>query len=129
MIEKLYDAACATAVKRWPQGEAVAGAALTDKGSILTSIWVDASVDSACLCAETGAICEAHKLDEQITHIVCVSRKDENSEFVVLPSCGICQERLAVFGMDLEIAISGDRSGNVVFKTLAELRPNYWAKN
>lgn len=47
---------------------------------------------------EVGAILEAHKLDEVVTHSLCIYREDENSTFVILTPCGICQERLVHWG-------------------------------
>lgn len=126
MIHKLYDAAVQAAVNRWPNGEALAAAAMTDKGNILTSVWVEAACDAACLCAETGVICEAHKLNERIVQVVCVTRDNENEQFKIMPACGICQERLAFFGMNIEIAVSGNSAEDIVVKTLSQLRPDYW---
>jgi cytidine deaminase len=56
-------------------------------------------------CHETGAICEAYKLHEAVTASVCVSREDGLSPFVILPPCGICCDRLAFWGGDVEVAI------------------------
>lgn len=54
---------------------------------------------------ETGAILEAHKLDTQITHSICVVRDNEKSEFKILTSCGICQERLFYWGPNVKVAV------------------------
>src|SRR5690606_22038734 len=96
-------------------------AALTNTGKILTSVWVDAAVDGACLCCETGCICEAHKLGEKIVAILSLGGDGR-----VVSSCGICQERLASFGMETKIAIPSENGHN--FKSLRELRPDYWDK-
>ena len=125
----LYNAAVKIAEQRWPMGQAIAAAAITDKGTVLTSVWVDAACDAACLCAETGTIAEAHKLNEKIVEIICVSREMENEPFIILPACGICQERLAFFGPDLLIAVSKENEQTILTKTLKQLRPHYWRKD
>ncbi len=54
----LYEAALEVATRQAEQNadrEGVRAAALTDDEAVLTGVWVDAMVDSACLCAETGA--------------------------------------------------------------------------
>jgi cytidine deaminase len=37
-----------------------------DNGEYLTSVWPEANNSSVDLCAETGAICEAHKLNKKL---------------------------------------------------------------
>lgn len=49
-------------------------------------------VDATNVCIETGAILEAHKFNDPVTHSICVVRDDENSTFKILTPCGICQE-------------------------------------
>lgn len=58
------------------------------------------------LCMETGAILEAHKLNEKITHSICVVRNDEESELKVLSPCGICQERLFYWEPNVKVAVT-----------------------
>jgi len=86
---------------------------------------VNASVE---LCHEVGAICEAFKLNKIITATVCVSR-DEAGKFHVLTPCGVCQERLMVWGDLVEAAVPRDEdSSQWQMKTLRELQPYYWRK-
>lgn len=62
--QALFDAALVLAKSQAASsedGKGVAAAALTDTGETLTGIWIDAMVDAACLCAETGPICDAHR--------------------------------------------------------------------
>lgn len=62
--DALYEAALAVAIgqaEHDSDGEGVGAAGLTDDGSVLTGVWIDATVDRACLCAETGPIGEAHR--------------------------------------------------------------------
>src|ERR1051326_8010027 len=62
--QTLVDAALALAAARWPGREAGAAALYTSSGRILTSVSPESPNQSASLCHETGAICEAHKLQE-----------------------------------------------------------------
>ncbi|KZK91448.1 cytidine deaminase [Pseudovibrio sp. Ad46] len=66
---------------------------------------------------EVGAILEAHKLDEVVTHSLCICRDDENSPFVILTPCGICQERLVHWGGDVKAAVSNS-DNKLIFKNL-----------
>ncbi len=99
-----------------------------DSGEYLTSVWTDSENDSAFLCAETGAICEAHKINKKVTHTLCIVRENEDENYKVLPPCGICQERLFYFGHDVKCAVNID-NGKLIFKTLDELQPYYWLNN
>jgi cytidine deaminase len=84
-------------------------------------------VDSACLCAETGAICEAHKLNERAIASACIHWKADTQVIKILPACGICQERLAFWGLDVEIAVPQNEAEEAwQFLTLRQLRPFYW---
>lgn len=124
----LFDVALTSAQEqaaRADDGEGVAAAALTDVGTQLTGVWVDAMVDSACLCAETGPICEAHRTGQAIRASICV-RWTQHSGASVLAACGVCQERLAVFGTEVLIGIPDPSTRGVRFATLAELRPAPW---
>jgi len=71
----------------------------TEDGRILTSVSPDVINASTELCIETGAILEAHKLNEKVTHSLCLVRDDENSKFKVLTPCGVYQERLFYWGV------------------------------
>ena len=82
-------------------------------------------VDSACLCAETGPICEAHRSGQSIVASICV-RWTELEEVTVLAACGVCQERLAVFGTDVRIGLGDDSPRGFSFRTLGTLRPSPW---
>lgn len=105
-----------------------AAAMYTEDGELLISTApgvVSASVE---LCHEVGAICEAYKLNKKVTATVCVSR-DEKGRFHILTPCGVCQERLFVWGGDIEAAVpTDDDSSNWQCKTLNELQPYYWRK-
>lgn len=124
----LHDAAVTVAKEQArdeDDGEGVGAAALTDEGEILTGVWIDAMVDSACLCAETGPIAEAHRRGRRLTASICV-RWTRSSGATVLAACGVCQERLAVFGSDVLIGVADPNERGVRFESLAALRPSPW---
>lgn len=92
----LYEAAVMLIQNRYPKGFGGAAAIRTESGKILTSVAPDTKHDGLSLCMEVGAYLEAHKLNEAVTHSLCICREDENSEFLILSPCGICQERLVL---------------------------------
>lgn len=96
-----------------------------ENGEYLISVWPECDNSSAGLCAETGAICEAHKLNMKVTHSLCVCRQKDGENYEILSPCGICQERLFYWGKDVKCAISTN-DNRVLFKTLEELQPYYW---
>ncbi|HCH4281908.1 TPA: cytidine deaminase, partial [Vibrio parahaemolyticus] len=111
---------------RYPTGWGGAAAVRTRSGKILTSVAPDVKNDALSLCMEVGAYLEAHKLNEAVTHSLCICREDENGDFLVLSPCGICQERLVHWGGDVKAAISNE-SNELVFKTIRELMPHHWS--
>ena len=125
--QSLVDAAISQAVMRYPSGEGGAAALRTESGRTLTSVYFDSPNSGAGLCHETGAICEANRLNERVVASVCVGRSDPKKPFLILAPCGICQERLALWGKDLEVAVAvpGD-PGAWQSKRLADLQPHYW---
>ncbi|CAH6802627.1 cytidine deaminase [Vibrio sp. IB15] len=122
----LYHAAVELIKKRYPRGWGGAAAVRTETGKILTSIAPDTKNDALSLCMEVGAFLEAHKLNEKVTHSLCICREDESSEFLVLSPCGVCQERLVHWGGDVKAAIS-TKENKLVFKTIRELMPHHWS--
>jgi cytidine deaminase len=127
--QTFVDAVIAFAAMRFPAGEAVVGAVKTETGKILTSVYVEAAVDTAHLCAETGAICEAHKLGERVVATICVYRDNPERPFRIVPPCGICQERLAFWGFGVEVAVPGEQPGQLwSSRTLADLHPYDWSR-
>jgi cytidine deaminase len=122
----LYEAAVSLAAKRYPQGWGGAAAIRTETGKILTSVAPDIKNETLGLCMEVGAYLEAHKLNEAVTHSLCVSREDEASEFKILTPCGVCQERLVHWGGKVLAAIT-NRENKVIFKQLRDLQPHHWS--
>jgi cytidine deaminase len=110
---------------RYPKGWGGAGVVRTENDHYYTSVWPDTINSSVTLCIETGAMCEAHKYNERVTHCLCVVREDENSEYKVLSPCGVCQERLRYWGDNVMVGVSSD-SAEIVFVSLKELQPYHW---
>lgn len=125
--QQLVDAAIAHALSRFSYGYAGAAALYTADGRIITSVCFDSPNDVVNLCHETGAICEAYRLNLQVTASVCVSRSSPNDRFVILTPCGVCQERLATWGLGVEVAVpvAGDPS-QWQAKRLRDIQPYYW---
>jgi len=123
--QRLVDAALDLLARRWPgDGWAVAAAVYLDDGEILTSVGLDNVNSGASLCAEAGALCQAYTMDRRVTGSVCVGR-DESGAISVLAPCGICQERLALWGPDIQVGVPADDGW--VSRSLRELHPHYWA--
>ncbi len=126
---RLVEAAKGFIKARFPT-ETWAGAAAmyTEDGQLLISTAPESVNLSVELCHETGAICEAHKLNKRVTATVCVSR-DDKGNFLILTPCGVCQERLLYWGQDVQAAVPSDNdSTKWQMKTLSELQPYYWRK-
>lgn len=84
----------------------------TPTGRILTSVSVEAASEAASLCIETGAIAEAHRLNEAITASVCLVRED--GMLRLLPSGGTCMERSVV--VVLCLTTCGGAGNSIVFR-------------
>ena len=126
MEEELFAAAKQLINSRYPTGWGGAASIATKSGKILTSVAPDTKNDSLSLCMEVGACLEAHKLNEQVTHSLCICRDSEQSEFIILTPCGICQERLSHWGGGISVAIS-NAENKLIFKKLRELMPFHWS--
>ncbi|WP_197318714.1 cytidine deaminase [Saccharomonospora sp. NB11] len=107
-----------------------AAAVYLEDGRILTSVALDNLNAAASLCAETGAICQAYTLGVAITASVFVSSWGNDGAITVLAPCGICQERLALWGPHVQVGVEDPTAPNGwSVRTLAELNPHYWAKH
>ncbi len=126
--QRLVDAAIEQAVARFGDAADAGAAALYTKGGrILTSVGLNTPNESANLCHETGAICEAYRLGLAVTASVCVARRAPSEPFLILAPCGICQERLAIWGRDVEVAVPLETDPTQwMTKTLGEVQPYYW---
>lgn len=125
--QKLFEEAANFVKHRYPQGWGGAAAVYTEAGSLLISVAPEVINDATHLCMETGAYLEAQKLNERVTHSICVARDDEHSEFKVLTPCGVCQERLFFWGEDVKAAVY-DPDGALIYKRLDEIQPYHWTK-
>jgi cytidine deaminase len=106
-----------------------AAAMYTHTGRILVSTYVESLNVGVGLCNETGAICDAHKLNEKVTASVCVGRSPETGKFEIVTPCGVCQERLFFWGPDVEVAVPDPTdSTKWIAKKLIEVQPYYWGK-
>ncbi|AWS42552.1 cytidine deaminase [Streptosporangium sp. 'caverna'] len=126
--QRLVDAAIDQMDRRWPADEQGGAAAVyLDDGEILTSVGFDNLNGGVSLCQETGAICQAYTLNRKVTASVCVCRIPGREQILVLPPCGICQERLALWGPDVEVGVP-DRTSPAGWcaRTLREVNPFYW---
>lgn len=125
-IEKeMYEIACNFLDERYGKNNEGGVAVLRiENGKYLISVWPVVNNSCADLCAETGAICEAHKLNKKVTHSICVCR-DQDGPNEILTPCGICQERLYYWGSDVKCAIT-NKENKLIFKTLKEIQPYYW---
>ncbi|MFC5498565.1 cytidine deaminase [Caenimonas terrae] len=125
--QALVDAAIEQAIARFPAGYSGAAAVRLETGQILTSVCLDPPNASAALCHETGALCEANRLGLRVVASVCVSRSDPGKPFLILAPCGICQERMALWGSDVALGVAVPGSpGEWQSKRLGELQPHYW---
>ena len=125
-IEKeMYEIGCKFLLERYQDNEGGVGVIRVEDGTYYTSVWNETNHSCVDLCAETGAILEAHKYNKKITHSLCVVKEENSNKVKILSPCGVCQERLYYFGGDVKCAISND-DGIVIFKKLSELQPYYW---
>lgn len=125
--QSLIDAAIQQALARFPSGYAGAAAVRLETGGILTSVCFESPISGADLCHETGAYCEANRIGAKVVASVCVSRSEPGKPFLILAPCGICQERLALWGPDVEVAVAvPGKPGEWQAKRLSEVQPHYW---
>lgn len=121
----MFDRAAELIEKRYPVGWGGAGVVRTESGNYYTSVSIETANASAILCIETGAMLEAHKYNEKVTHCLCLVRNDEKSPFKVLSPCGICQERLRFWGENVKVAVTTE-DGTLKFVRLNKLQPYHW---
>lgn len=127
--EALVEAARALLRERFPAGEGVASALYTADGEVLTSVYFDPDGGVASLCAETGALLEAHKRGKAVEAIACVARDGPDAPVRVLSPCGVCQERLVHWGYDVEVAVPDPADPTRwVSKRLHEVQPFHWRR-
>ena len=126
MVEdKMYQLATDLIKRRYPKGWGGAAVIRTENDNYYTSVAIETANSSAVLCIEVGAMCEAHKYNEKVTHCFCIARDIDNEPFMILLPCGICQERLRYWGDEVLVGVTyGGRK--LKFVTLKELTPFHW---
>lgn len=125
--QTLFDTAIKLIQQRYPTGWGGAAVMRTSSGKILSSVAPETKNDALALCMEVGAVLEAHKLDEAVTHSLCVCRESEHSAWLILTPCGICQERLLHWGGGVQVAVSNPQQA-LLMKPLRELMPFHWSQ-
>ena len=125
--QKMYNIAKKLIEKRYPVGWGGVAVIHTEKDNYFSSVPIETANGSASLCIEVGAMCEAHKYNERVTHCLCVVRDDDKSSYKVLSPCGICQERLRFWGENVQVGVTTD-DGTILFVKLKELQPYHWSK-
>lgn len=126
--QELVDAAVSQMDRRWPGGvEGGAGAVRVSTGEIFTSVALDNLNAAATLCHETGAYIQAFTLDLAVTASVCVCRIESGAAPVILAPCGICRERLALWGPDVAVAVADPSDPTQwLSRKLSEVYKDYW---
>lgn len=121
MYQQVTDFIC----KRYPKGWGGAAIVRTEEDHYYISVALEAFNASVEVCMETGAMIEATKYHEKITHCLCVVRDDETTDFKVLSPCGVCQERLRYWGTGVKVAVTTPNH-QLKFVTLGEMTPYHW---
>lgn len=125
----LYDAAVGLIETRLAASSwKTAAAVRLDDGTVLTGIGLANFSSAAGLCAEVGPLAQAYTADSTVVASICVNRSDDRGTDLVLAPCGLCQERLALWGPDVEVGVA-DAAAPRGWSTrrLVELMPYYWA--
>ena len=123
----MFEKAEAFINERYPDGWGGCAIMYTTENKYLISVYFDSANSAACLCMETGAMCEAQKYGLIITHSMCISRDGAEKDLKILTPCGICQERLRYWGDGVKVAVSNSNN-RIIFKTLDEIGPHHWRK-
>ncbi len=125
--QTLYQAATQFIETRYPTGWGGAAAVRLANGEILTSVSPEVHNDALALYMEVGALLEAYKREQNVTHSLCLYRESEGADFRVLTPCGICQERLIYWGETVKVAISNPDNA-LIFTELKKLMPHHWSQ-
>lgn len=112
--------------RRYPKGWGGVAVVRTSADHYYLSVALENANLSTSLCIEVGAMCEAYKFGEKITHCLCVVRDDETAPFKVLSPCGICQERLRYWGDDVRVGVTVP-DGELLFVPLSQMQPYHWS--
>lgn len=123
---EMYRRAVQLIETRYPTGWGGAGVVHTQQGSYFTSVANETANSSVILCIETGAMLEAHKYNEKVTHCLCLVRVTSTRPTRCFLPCGVCQERRAIGATAVQVAVTAP-GGALVFVPLKELQPHHWS--
>ncbi|KRN33456.1 cytidine deaminase [Weissella halotolerans] len=130
--KNLFEAVKTTINTHYPMNWGGAAGVLLADGSILTSISPEFENATSSVCMELGSYLEAAKLKKTVVASLCLIREETNAEYKVLTPCGVCQERLHLWGDQVECAITIDpyktytKGEEVSYATLKSLTPYHW---
>lgn len=96
-------------------------------GSIVIGTAPDAVNSAVELCHETEPLCAAYRKNTLVVASVCLHRNSQG-RYIVLAPCGVCQERLAVHGPQVTVAVAGSADTDVQWQNLEVMMPYYWAR-
>lgn len=103
-----------------------AAAVLLDDGTILTGTAPDAINPAVAVCHEIEPYCAAFRLGRSVVASVCLHRQP-GGRTVVLSPCGVCRERLVVYGPNVLVAVADAEDATLaVWKPLKAVLPDYW---
>lgn len=103
-----------------------AAAMLLDDGTILTGTAPEVMNPSVAVCHEMEPLCGAFRLGQQVRASVCLHRLP-GGRVLVLSPCGVCRERLAIYGSGVLVAVADPSDATVLaWKPLADVLPDYW---
>ncbi|MBA0949432.1 cytidine deaminase [Enterococcus gallinarum] len=123
---RLFETVKSELLQRYPTGWGGVAGAYLDTDEIVIGISPDFPNAGSSVCMELGCMLEAAKMNARITHTLCLVREDENAPFKVLSPCGICQERLALWGGDVLCALTTKDVDRIDFAELRSLQPHHW---
>jgi cytidine deaminase len=122
---EMYRRAIEFIPERYPMGWGGVAIIHTIDDRYLSSVAIETANSSVILCIEVGAMTEAHKYNTWVTHCLCVVRENENSPFKILSPCGVCQERLRFWGIEVKVGVTTP-DNSLKFVALKELQPYHW---
>jgi len=99
---------------------------LLGDGTVPTGASPNAINPSVEVCHELKPYCAAFRLNQPIVASVCLHR-EPGGRVLVLSPCGVCRERLEVYGPDVQVGVADPRDTPVVvLKALKDVLPDYW---
>lgn len=92
----------------------------------MTGTAPDAINAAVAVCHEIEPYCAAFRLGRSVVASVCLHRQS-GGRTVVLSPCGVCRERLAVYGPNVLVAVADAEDATLaVWKPLKAVLPDYW---